>query len=725
MRSAIATAKSARKRRLLASALALIALGTSAPSKAATANWNAPQLDVWTYHHAFATGTGNTASTFAGGMEINPETTDFEPLYEPTDLPARAANLVFAFNTLTFVTPGLPSQQYSVSSLTFTANVFLGVDVDPVQYEPNHITRGEFLNRFRDGLITSQMPMELYGVGFRNGYTGFAFSGSDPTKFRETTNPNGGPGGSYVVYPVVGSDTPGQYVDVSNNITGGTSATAAGNATAPFEAQPWSVGTAALSAGDNVGNGTKFTFTVDLNLPGVRKYVQDSLAAGSLGFSLSTPHVTGVMGAGGAFPRWFMRESAGLTFNGVISSPATLALDYSIVQSLPGDFDGNQHVDGADFLEWQRRLNAPTNSLTAADLQVWRDYFGMSSVGAVAAVPEPAALAIVASALLAPVALRGRRAACARRRRAFRGFTLIELLVVIAIIGVLVALLLPAIQAAREAARRCSCRNNLKQVGLAVQNFYAVRRTLPPPKVLSLGGGMIADPEAANGAGEQYTQLGSMFVLLLPYLEQGNRFAQYDVTQRIIDARNLPVTSKPIDVYTCPSMGMPRDVPFIGCEEKLGPASYLMSVTTDRGAKPLGAFTLPTHGPYNLGMEDITDGSSNTLLVGEINYGIANFTWGTSCPGIEDQSKWGDQTWAEGYWLLSWGHMAASRPELYNNSNEYDAQLSMRTYRSDHPGGVQFVFVDGSVRFLPTESDPAVRYALVTRAGEELNHQID
>jgi prepilin-type processing-associated H-X9-DG protein len=175
----------------------------------------------------------------------------------------------------------------------------------------------------------------------------------------------------------------------------------------------------------------------------------------------------------------------------------------------------------------------------------------------------------------------------------------------------------------------------------------------------------------------------------------------------------------------CPSMSMPREVPFTGCGEELGPSSYLISATTDYNSKLVGAFDDPPEsGPYTLGMEAFTDGSSNTLLVGETNFGHAGFKW-SNCPGVNGQSRWGDQTWAHGYWALAWGHMAASFPEMYNNTTVYAHPDSARTFRSDHPGGVQFAFVDGSVRWVGTESDPEVRYALVTRAGEETNHNLE
>lgn len=301
-----------------------------------------------------------------------------------------------------------------------------------------------------------------------------------------------------------------------------------------------------------------------------------------------------------------------------------------------------------------------------------------------------------------------------------KGFTLVELLVVIAIIGILVALLLPAVQAAREAARQCSCRVNLKQVGLATHNYHDVNRHLPPPKA---------------GDGGDRDELGGTLIVLLPYLEESGLYDTYDFEQAINAAVNTPVTTTTVETYLCPSMRLPT----LGPAENspaLGTGSYLISTNThfDGFDELDGAFTNVFAGvPYRLGLKDITDGTSKTLLIGETNYAFESLE---RVPSVSNLNGLGF-AWARGYRVVAWGHMSTPNqkdaedfglfPEtvqeyhtLYNNSKKRKAPVSYRTFRSDHSGGVQFAMLDGSVRFLPTDTDPMVRRALVTRAGDEI-----
>ncbi|HEX4414902.1 MAG TPA: DUF1559 domain-containing protein [Lacipirellulaceae bacterium] len=307
-----------------------------------------------------------------------------------------------------------------------------------------------------------------------------------------------------------------------------------------------------------------------------------------------------------------------------------------------------------------------------------------------------------------------------RQRR--RGFTLIELLVVIAIVGILIALLLPAIQAAREASRRASCQNNLKQIGLAVQNYHDSQRHLPPPKALVSGTVLAFDPVRQNTV--------SFFAIILPYLEEADRYAKFDISKLVTDPGNFEIAATKVDIYMCPSMRLPRAVPETVCGETLAPGSYITSTRTRYNLNsPIdGAFTWPVVPPtngnylvpsYSLSMKQITDGLSKTLLVGETNYGLQAFKW-DDCPAMNGSSRWGKFYWAQGYPLEGWGHMTGEFPTLYNDSENYFPPNSLTTYRSDHPGGVQFVMLDGSVRMVSNETSADVRTALVTRSGGEI-----
>jgi prepilin-type N-terminal cleavage/methylation domain-containing protein/prepilin-type processing-associated H-X9-DG protein len=310
-----------------------------------------------------------------------------------------------------------------------------------------------------------------------------------------------------------------------------------------------------------------------------------------------------------------------------------------------------------------------------------------------------------------------------KRLRNSQAFTLIELLVVIAVVGILIALLLPAVQAAREAARRSSCTNNLKQIGLATQLFHGAHKTLPPPKVLGGPGGVIA------ASGDQYSLLGSAFVLLLSHLEEAAINDQYDISQPTTSPSNQAVVEQALPIYTCPSMRMPRVMPEKPCGETMGPGSYLISTRARYGdfTKLNGAFVNPpsTVGHrYRCGLEKFLDGTSHTILIGETDFGFDSYLWDSGCD-VDGAPRWGDHAWAAGYWFLAWGHTGEGRVFNFNDDRARWDSAFTSTFRSDHSGGVQFVFVDGAVQFIRDEIDKTTLFAVISRAGEEVSHDFE
>jgi prepilin-type N-terminal cleavage/methylation domain-containing protein/prepilin-type processing-associated H-X9-DG protein len=724
----------------------------AATADAATAHWSTPAADWFSYPNAVSAGMRALAPSFTGGMEIDSQGSTFVP--RTAQDPARTGTALVAFNTSAQIEAGHAPNRYAVSSVKFSATwTNDGATNTTLLYDDAPIAHTKIFEEVSSGGITAQRPMELYGVGFRAGYTGFEFSAGSPGAplLDEATHPFSAAGSSYIAYPIVGDASQrGVYVDVSNSVTGGYSATELDHSTEPFTPTPWAIGTTNLAPGAVIPDDTTFEFEIDLAAPGALGYVQRSLADGAIGFFLSSLHDTGELGAGGGYPRWYLRESTGFPY--FSTTPPTLTINYALLpDAIPGDYDGSGTVDANDFASWKADFGNSVTALSGADgngnstvdtadYVIWRKNFEPSEPSlavvapAMAAVPEPATVLVFGLGLMSLGAVRRRHCRCkistahepspgpvrlsspqaslkGRGNSAHRGFTLVELLIVIAIVGILIALLLPAIQAARESARRIGCKNNLKQIGLAVQNYHSAKGHLPPPKL---------------GAG-QFNPLGGTFIALLPYLEENARFDAYDITKPVDDPVNLPITSRTVDIYLCPSMTLPRTVPEPESDEQLGPGSYVISSRTDYAnfTNLDGAFENPrADGSYRLGLQHITDGTSKTLLVGEINYGVPTMLW-TSCPGLNGTPMWGDQTWAHGYWALSWGHMAARFPALYNNSSQYAPPHSNRSFRSDHPGGVQFLFVDGSVQFISTDSSPDVRRALVTRAGDEPNHDFN
>jgi len=197
------------------------------------------------------------------------------------------------------------------------------------------------------------------------------------------------------------------------------------------------------------------------------------------------------------------------------------------------------------------------------------------------------------------------------RRTKLNGFTLVELLVVIAIIGVLVAMLLPAVQAAREAARRTQCTNNIRQLGLAAHSFVDVKKHFPSSVRLA---GLTSLPRIAGT------------LLVLPYLGEDNAFKKYDLNKNWHDAVNRPVVSRAILTLLCPSSpnperldGLPEANPWK--PEVSAPTDYSPTIGVDKRLKEAGLVDRDGKGllPKNEKprIRDATDGLTHTIMYAE------------------------------------------------------------------------------------------------------------
>jgi prepilin-type N-terminal cleavage/methylation domain-containing protein/prepilin-type processing-associated H-X9-DG protein len=286
-----------------------------------------------------------------------------------------------------------------------------------------------------------------------------------------------------------------------------------------------------------------------------------------------------------------------------------------------------------------------------------------------------------------------------------KAFTLVEVLVVISIIGVLLALLLPAVQTAREASRRMQCQNNLKQIGLALLNYQSNHKVFPPGYVSQVD-------KDGNDTGPGW----GWAALILPHMEEAGVFNRIQLDLPIEDTSNKAARISEIPGYYCPTESYRRI-----WTAKRANGSEICEVAESNYVGVFGTTEPGVDGDgllfrnSKVAIRDIIDGTSKTLAVGERTHQLGHATWvgsvtnATLDPGDDNPQAQGVAEQGAGMTL---GHVGEGvGPGAVGED--------VNQFYSLHGSGTNFSFADGHVNFLRTDMDYATYVALATRAGGE------
>lgn len=333
-------------------------------------------------------------------------------------------------------------------------------------------------------------------------------------------------------------------------------------------------------------------------------------------------------------------------------------------------------------------------------------------------------------------------------KRVKRGFTLIELLVVIAIIAILIALLLPAVQQAREAARRSQCKNNLKQIGLAIHNYHEVGGSFPPGFIHTTWPGAVAPIPASN-------QL-AWSTLILPHLDQAPLYKRILTTEQLESANNSPQAAEILSAYRCPSDVGPDQIAgttigLFGTSNYPGNFGVGHPNDTTAGVNPALDVTRQCQGMFGQNSKtkfrDVKDGTSNVVFIGERRMGrVCTLAAAGTTTLINQQcSVWAGLDGSAGTnpgAFLGTGTIGIpvnstypstatgipgqvirinSKTDGANNStgNPLTQDDTTAGFNSYHTGGCHFLIGDGTVRFITENIDQNTYLRVLLRSDGE------